>query len=215
MQKSPKSKLRKTKAAETIAAGRFLDVFQGIAGGPAPVRFRCVKSLRLISEAHPILLEPWIEEIVDLLGSDNRILKWNAIAVLGNIAAADRQLLTESLMQAFYRMLSSGELITANHAIAALGKIGHAYPERREEITSQLLKVEQCSFQMEECRNIAIGKVILALEAIGNPAGTDGCFLEFARRQCNNRRSATARKAQSFLRRLTTPGRMQTLLQGR
>jgi len=164
------------------------------------VRFACSKSLLLLSERCPDLLYPRIDGIFELLESENQIIKWNMIAIVGNLAAVDSRCRIRSVLRKLYGFLSGGELITANHAIRALGKIGRAFPEERARITNRLLGIEQAVFDTAECRNIAIGKSILALEMYLDAVKIQKKVLKFARNQISNSRKATAAKARAFLR---------------
>ncbi len=177
-------------------------VFQELSNESARAKFGCSKSLMLASESDPDLLQSSTEKVFKLLDSGNQILKWNAIAILGNLTAADRTGRIVPALQRLYRFLLCGELITANHAIAALGKIGRAFPKERRKITGQLLQIERASFPTDECRNIALGKCIQAMAMFVDAESAPKEILEFARRQTGNRRRATAEKAKSFLRKI-------------
>jgi hypothetical protein len=187
--------------ADIIADKRRLEpVLRGIEDERPRIRFGCAKSLLLLSEKQPELLCGKVDRIVGLLDTENRILKWNAIAILGNLAAVDREGRIRRLTGKLYGFLSCGELITANHAMMALGKIGRAFPDDRERIAMKLVGVEHESFDTEECRNIAIGKAILAIEMFLDAGNRGKAVLEFARRQTGNTRPATAKKARAFIR---------------
>jgi hypothetical protein len=96
-------------------------VFQELSSKIPRVKFGCSKALLVLSENHPDLLYPKIDKFFELLGSENRILKWNAIMILANFAAIDRDRRIRSVLPKFYEFLAGGELITANNTIAALG----------------------------------------------------------------------------------------------
>jgi hypothetical protein len=175
-------------------------IFDGLSNDSARVKFACSKALVLISETHPGLLRSDLKRIFRLLSSQNHILKWNAIAMLGNIAAADELSSIGPALRRLYRFMTGGELIAANHAIAALGKIGRAAPGERQRITLRLLGIGHAPFETDECRNIAIGKCIQAMGMIFSAECVPEEVLEFARRQRGNRRRSTAEKAKTFLR---------------
>jgi len=96
--------------------------------------------------------------------------------------------------------LNTGNMITANHAINALTDIALAKPEYQAEITKELLKVEHYSYDTAECRNICIGKVILAIGKYFDDLKDKEATLDFVRRQTKNTRNATRKKAEQFLR---------------
>jgi hypothetical protein len=174
-------------------------VFEGLSSKLPRVRFGCSKTLLLLSEKHPELLRGHIETIAELLDSKNRILKWNGIAILGNLAAVDTEGWIRSKLQKLYGFLAGGELITANNAIVALGKIARSFPEERKRIIARLLGIERQSFETDECRNIAIGKAILALGMLCDPVNPGKPVLDFIGRQTGNSRKATSNKAKAFV----------------
>jgi hypothetical protein len=177
-------------------------VFQGIADPGARIRFGCSKALLLLSSNAPDRLYPWVDRLAELLKHDNRILKWNGIAILGNLAALDGGRKIQPLLPTLFSFLSCGELITANISIEALGKIAKACPKIRGAIIKELLGVEHHTFATPECRNIALGKVLLALDKCIDPENTPNDVVEFAERQTGNRRPATGKKAATFWRKL-------------
>jgi hypothetical protein len=208
------AQLRMELTSAKVDAGRIADlmrrnpdlitsVFRELDNKSAGVKFGCSKSLVLMSETNPDLLRPEIETVLKLLGSGNQILKWNAIAMLGNLAAAGHLHPIGPALRKLYQFLTGGELIAANHAISSLGKIGRAFPKQQEKITSQLLAMEHALFETDECRNIAIGKCIQAMNIFLNPERVPQKVLEFAHRQTGNGRRATAEKAKTFLRKFS------------
>jgi hypothetical protein len=178
-------------------------VFRELSNKSPGVKFGCSKALVLISEKNPALLRPGKEQVFKLLGSENRILKWNAIAMLGNLAAAGHLHPIGPAMRKLSQFLTGGELIAANHAISSLGKIGRAFPKQQEKIATQLLAMEHALFETDECRNIVIGKCFQAMNMFLSPGRVPENVLEFARRQTGNGRRATAEKAKTFLRKFS------------
>ena len=174
-------------------------VLEGLSGKLPRVKFGCSKALLLLSEKHPEILRGSIDAIAALLDSENQILKWNATAIMGNLAANDTEGRVRSRLKKICGFLDGGELITANTAMAALGKMALAFPEERNRIVRRLIGVERGVFETEECRNIAIGKAILALEMFGSPANPDKPVIDFVSRQTCNSRTATAKKAKAFI----------------
>ncbi len=174
-------------------------LFSGVSHRLPRVKFGCSKALLLLSEKYPKLLFQNIDQIAALLDSGNRILKWNAAAVSGNLAAADTEGRTRRLLKKLFTFLSGGELIAANNAIAALGKIARAFPEERKGIAARLTAIDNQAFETGECRNIAIGKAIVALDMFCDPTNPGKAVLDFVSRQTVNSRKATAAKAKAFL----------------
>ena len=62
---------------------------KGISSPIAHVRYPCAKALTMLSEDKPEWLIPHFDFFVDLLSSEKRILKWNAINTLANLCKVD------------------------------------------------------------------------------------------------------------------------------
>jgi hypothetical protein len=195
------AKVKAEDIAEGVPSSRIplAAVFEGFSDRRPRVKFGCAKALLLLSEKHPELLLDHIDTFAGLLDCENRIFKWNAIAILGNLAAVDTAGRIRKLLKKLFGFLAAGELITANNTIAALCKIARAVPGEKRRIVAQLIGVERQTFETEECRNIAIGKAILALGMLCDPAKTGKSVIDFAGRQTANTRKATAHKAKAFV----------------
>ena len=102
-------------------------------------------------------------------------------------------------MGKLFGLLNAGNLITANHAIAALSDIALVKHEHRAKITDELLRVEHYNYETDECRNIAIGKATLAISTYFDKLEDKERTIEFVRRQTKNTRNATRKKAEQFL----------------
>ena len=77
-------------AAEVIMQPGLLPEFlEGLGAETAAVKYGCAKVLRIVSEREPAVLYPDIKRFIDLLESDNQIIKWNAILIIGNLAPVD------------------------------------------------------------------------------------------------------------------------------
>jgi len=164
------------------------------------IKYGCAKNLLAIARENPAEIYPHFDFFVTLLDGENRILKWTATDIIGYLARVDKAKRIEKLLGKLFELLGAGNLITANHAITALANIALAKPEYREKITSELLKVERYSYDTDECRNIAIGTVILAIGSYFNELKDKETTIEFVRRQTKNTRNATRKKAEQFLR---------------
>jgi hypothetical protein len=167
------------------------------------VKYGRAKSLVAIAQKRPDLLYPHLPFFVKLLKSENNILKWTAIDIIGSLSSVDKQKQIDRLLNQFYALLESGKLITANHGIGALAEVALAKPAHRTKIIPRLLNVEHLTYETEECRNIALGKVVQALGSICRDVSPDDQVVQFVRRQTTNSRPATRKKPQKFLRALT------------
>jgi len=173
---------------------------EGLHSASPEVKFGSAKALRTISERCPeILYHDW-SFFVNLLDSENNILKWNAMDIIANLTKVDAQDRFSRLFRKFFGLLHEGSLITAGHVVDNSGKIALSKPEFKEKIIEELLTVETIRLPTDECSNILIGKAISAFQILcGEKA--DKRVVSFVKRQLRNPRHATKVKAERFLKR--------------
>jgi len=155
--------------------------------------------LSLISKKNPQKLYSKIDFFIDLLDSENNILKWNAIDVIANLASVDIDKRFEKIFEKFYGFLQEGSLITAGHVVGNSWKIVNVKPDLESRITDELLKVEKIKLPTEECRNILLGHTILSFDQYFDKIQNKHEVVSFVKRQLNNSRNATKTKAEKFL----------------
>ena len=126
-------------------------------------KYACARNLLAIAKDSPSELYPHIDYFVELLDSENKILKWTAIDIIGFLAKVDAERKIDGLIGRLFGLLNTGNMITANHAVTALTDIALIKPEFQRKIADELLKVEHYSYDTDECRNIVLGKVIQAI----------------------------------------------------
>ncbi len=197
------------KAAEQIARQVIEDkklltqLYDGVNGADKRVKNAAAKTLQILSTREPRLLYPRFAFFVQLIEGDDTILKWIALDVVGNVAAVDtKNQINKKIVQTLYDLLADESMITAAHAVAALGNIALHKPRHRKDITDNLLRVENIK-RNPECRNILIGHTILALTKYIDQIQDKKAVLAFARRALKNSRPATKKKAEKFLRQLS------------
>jgi hypothetical protein len=173
--------------------------FTGISSKNPKTKFESAKTLRIISEKNPNLLYPKMNFFVKLLDSENTILKWNALDIVANLTAADTNDEFNRIFDKFYSYLYEGSLITAGHVVDGSGMIALSKPELADRITEKLLKVEEVPLPTSECRNILIGKTISAFGMYFNKIKNKDEIIAFAKRNLNNSRNSTRKKAEKFL----------------
>lgn len=115
------------------------------------------------------------------------------------MSKVDKKKKVDKLLPQIVGFLKSGKLITANNAILALSEIAHNKPEHSDKIVKEFLKVEDYNFDTSECKNIVIGKILLALNSLKDQIKNQKDTLSFVERQTNNSRNATKKKAQKLL----------------
>jgi len=183
----------------------FSELFNGISSSNPKLKFKSAKILTIISKMYPQKLYSKIDFFIDLLDSENNILKWNAIDVIANIASVDVDKRFENVFEKFYGLLQEGSLITAGHVVGNSGKIVNAKPDLESRITDELLKVEKIKLPTEECRNILLGHTILSFDQYFDKIQNKHEVISLVKRQLNNSRNATKTKAEKFLKKHAPP----------
>lgn len=171
------------------------------------IKYCCAKQAIELSCVKPAALYPRMDVFVKLLDSENHILKWTAIIVIGNLSAADKQNKTNKLMPHLVKFLHEKEMITAANSIRALGQIAKNKPLFKKKIFSEFLKVEKAKYYNKgllspECRNIAIGHVLNVFDDFKDELSNRKNIISFIKRQTKNTRPAVKKRAIILLRRI-------------
>jgi hypothetical protein len=175
------------------------DVFAGLRADKAKIRYGCLKVLRLLSEKRPAVLYPEFDQFAGLLGSENTILKWGAIIIVGNLVVVDSDNKIDALLDRYLQPISGPVLITAANTIGGAAKVALAKPRLMDKVVRALLQVETAKFHTPECRNVALGHVLKALDLVFEHVRDRQLVMAFAKRQLRNRRNAVKLRARTFL----------------
>jgi hypothetical protein len=178
------------------------EIFDGISSENPSVKFKSAKILRIISERNPQILYSRMDFFVNLLDSENNILKWIAIDVIGNLTPVDSENKFDKMFKKYYSFLSDESMITISHVLDDSGKIAKAKPHLTKKITNELLKIERAAPSThitQECKNILLGKAILAFGMYYDKIENKDEVISFVKRQLHNTRNATKTKAEKFL----------------
>ncbi len=185
--------------------GLLPEIFNGISSENSRIKFKSAKILRVISEKNPEILYPKMDFFINLLDSENKILKWNAMDVIGNLTSIDSKNKFDKIFKKYYSFLSADSMITVAHVVDNSGKIAKARPQLTQKITSELLKIEKIPTKpplTQECKNILLGKAILAFDIYFDQIENKDNVISFIKRQKNNTRKATKIKAEKFLKKI-------------
>lgn len=120
--------------------------------------------------------------------------------IIANLTKVDAESRFDRIFAKFYGNLADEVMITAAHVVDGSAKIAKAKPNLSGRITGELLNVEKAS-RNQECKNILLGKATLAFDRYFNQiSDTDkDKVISFVKRQLNNTRVATKKKAEKFL----------------
>jgi hypothetical protein len=172
-----------------------------IASESVRVKFAASKALRTLSERSPELVYPQFDFLVNLLDNPNAILRWNATLTLANLAVVDREFKIDRILNTYLAPIPGPHLIDASNTIRGAAVIALAKPRLGDTISRKILEVERAAYATAECRNVAIGHAIRALEQFCAALPDQHEVQMFVGRQVNNPRLATHRKAVNFLKR--------------
>jgi len=175
------------------------ELFRGIGNPKASIKFGCAKILRILSEQHPTALYSHMGFFMDLLDSDNKILLWDGISIIGNLAKVDKDKKIDVILDRYLSPIPGPVMITAANVIGGAAKIALAKPYLSGIITTAILQVEQAKYQTTECRNVALGHAITSLDLFYEHIEDKKTVIDFIRRQLNNTRNSTVKKAEMFL----------------
>ncbi len=163
------------------------------------IKYGFVKELLKIASEKPELLYEHFDYWTELMTSDNNILKWTAIDIIGYLSAVDKDNRIDRLMSELIKMLHGGVLITCNHAIFALGIIYQNKPNLKETIIKELMSISDDEFETNECKNIAIGKVLEAIKPFVSDLKDNPSVISFIENATKSERNSTKKKAEQLL----------------
>ena len=175
------------------------------------VKYGSVRDLLAAARIRPEAVYPHFDRFVELLKSQNNILKWTAIDVIGLLSKVDKENKVDAMVGKLTTLVKEGKFITANHAISALSAIASAKPRFKQKVAVALLKAEQYKYETTECKNIVLGKVIEAIRPIAASVASKNEIIGFVKRQTRNARSSTRKKAQQFLKGWESNSRKKTV----
>lgn len=175
------------------------EVIEGLKSKKAPVKFGCGKVLRILSKKHPEALYPHINVFIKLLDSDNNIMKWEGIHVIGNLARVDKAKKIDAILPRYLKPIEGPVLITAANVIGGAGRIAVAKPYLAEKIAAELLKVEHAEYATDECRNVALGQALDAFELFFDKIKNKQPVIELVTKQLDNSRNSVRKGAEKLL----------------
>ncbi|NLL27439.1 MAG: hypothetical protein GX259_01450 [Bacteroidales bacterium] len=166
------------------------------------IKYGFAKELLKIAKENPEQLYEYFDYWVELMRSDNNILKWTAIDLIGYLSAVDIDNRIDYLMANLIKLLHGGVLITCNHSIFALSLIAKNKPNFKEKIIKELISISKDKFETDECKNIAIGKVLEAIKPFVSEIKNNKSAIAFIEDAAKSERSSTKKKAEQLLKKI-------------
>jgi hypothetical protein len=178
-------------------------VLNGVSSPKAAVRYGCASVLMDLSQAYPEKLYPHMDSFIALLDSKYRILTWNALAMIANLARVDDNRKFDAIFTKYYSFLNDEYMITVANVVGYSGKIALAKPYLTQRIADELLKVRRISTTphlTEECKRVIAEKAIESFDVFFNQIDNRKKVVDFVKSQLNSPRKTLKIKAENFLR---------------
>ena len=179
------------------------EVLNGVSSSKAAIRYDCAKVLMDLSEEYPEKLYPYMDYFVNLLDSKYRILTWNAMATIANLAKVDKDKKFDAIFDKYYSFLNNEYMVTVANVVGNSGKIALAKPYLAQKIANELLKVENIPTTphlTEECKRVIAEKAIESFDLFFDRIDTKQKVFSFAKRQLDSPRRTLKKEAENFLR---------------
>jgi hypothetical protein len=179
-------------------------LLEGTCSPKAAVRYGCAKVLMDLSADHPERLYPYMDSFISLLDSKYRILTWNALAIIANLAKVDEEQKFDAVFDKYYSFLSNEYMVTVANTVGNSGKIALAKTYLTPRITAELLKVEHVSVTphlTEECKRVIAEGAIKTFDLFFDKLEEKEKkkVLAFVERQLGSSRRTLSAKAAGFL----------------
>ena len=178
------------------------EVLNGVSSSKAAIRYGCAKVLMDLSEEHPEKLYPHMDYFISLLDSKYRILTWNAMAIIANLAKVDEDKKFDAIFDKYYSFLNNAYMVTVANVVGHSAKIALAKPYLIQKITNELLKVENISTTphlTEECKRVIAEKAIKVFALLFDKIEQKEKVTSFIARHVNSPRKTLRKAAEEFL----------------
>ena len=172
-------------------------VIEGVSSTNPRIKYGCAKTLSKISEEHPEKLYKDMEFFIDLLETENNIIKWNTIDIIANLTRVDIKKKFDDIFTKYYSFINADTMVTVAHIVDNSGKIALAKPYLINKITNEILKLEKISMKprlTQECKNILFGKAIIVFNQYFDKIEKPKEVISFIKKQLKNTRTATKTK---------------------
>ena len=174
------------------------DLLENVSSDKAFIKFKSLKVLILLSEKQPSILYPKWDFFVNLLDNENTFLRAIGANAIANLTKVDAENKFEKIFDKYYSLLEDESMINAANVAGYSGVIAKAKPHLQDKITNRLLDIDKTRHG-SECKNIIKGKAILSFNEYIDEFENRDKIIQFVKRELNNTRSATKKKAEKFL----------------
>lgn len=155
-------------------------------------------ALRFLSDWKPEMIYPHWDFFVDMIRKDNNYLKMNGIYTIANLTKVDKEEKFEKIFDEFYKLLDCESLMIANHLAGLSGTIAKAKPDMQNNITKNLLKIDETHFDPQR-KDLIKGYAIEAFNEYFDEIENRNDIIEFVKKLTKSKSSTTSKKAKGFL----------------
>ncbi len=168
------------------------------------IKYASTKLAIELSTSDPASIYPYFNAFITLLDSENNILKWTAILVLGNLSTVATEGEITNLIPKLFETFHSESMITSSNSIKALFQIAQNKPQFTDQIIQEILKIEEMNYINKgqispECRNVAIGHILDGLSMLDKEVCMQKGVYNFIKRQSSNTRAAVVKRANKLM----------------
>ena len=166
------------------------------------IRYGCGSVLMKLSQDRPDVLYPYMETFIDLLDSQYRILIWNALCIIANLARVDTENRFDSIFEKYYSFIENDYMVTVANVVGNSGKIALAKPYLTQRIVEKLLKVEDLSTTPHlsaECKRVIAQHTIQAFDMFYPQIEHKEKVIAFVKNHVKSSRKTLRREAEDFL----------------
>lgn len=126
----PSEESNKVVAAEALAQPEILnDLAAGLEGADDKLLGDCVEVFTEVAKVDPVLVAPYAQHLIPLLGHRNTRVRWEATHALALIAALAPDEVASLLPDLVARIEADRSVIVRDCAVIALGEYGRSGPE--------------------------------------------------------------------------------------
>ncbi len=182
--------------------GLVPDLIKGTDSPKATVRYGCGKVLMDLSEKYPDNLYPYIDSFIKLLDGKNRILTWNAMAIIADLTKVDADCKFDAIFDKYYGYLGNEYMVTVSNVVVNSAKIASNKTYLADRIATKLLKVQDLKLSphlTEECCLVIAEQAIKTFSTIANYTQNKKALVDFARKHQNSSRISLRKVANFFL----------------
>ena len=178
------------------------EILNGVNSSKPAIRYGCANVLMDLSGEYPENLYPYMDSFIKLLSSNHRILVWNSIIIIANLAKVDKCKKFDAVFDQYFCLLDDGYMVTVANIVGHSSKIALAKPYLIQRITNELLRVENISTTnhlTDECKRVIAEKTIKTLGMFFEKIDDKKRVISFVARQIHSPRKALRVQAQDFL----------------